>query len=442
MAYIKFYLSRKKSGTLKSIYCEVLMNQTIHRRMKTRLHAPVDKWSDKEQRCVIPKLRLATPEQREQALELTAVNAKLEQMRKDIEELLFDGFDEYRLLYIVTGRKPAEQASSFPEGLALYGQESKLSDGRKAHYAVVSRLAQRFSEYHAQVFTPSCMTLSDIMAFEDFVVNEHAYQDTEQYQVRVKSVQERPVTRRGRNRTVTIMKMVRAYFNQLQRLGKLKDNPFNRYNMPSETYGTPFYLTTDELRRVAEYPSRWPIQRDIFIFQCCVGCRISDMQGFTQRNLYTDPSGITWLSYIPQKTCAEKANVARVPLNDTALSIIARYQGEKEESLLPCISQPKYNDNIKRILEEAGIVRMVAVRNPKTGKSEQRRICDVASSHMARRCFCGGLYNSGVDTRVICTMSGHSDGSRSFRRYSTPTDTQLIQAIMNQATDFSAGRLP
>ena len=79
----------------------------------------------------------------------------------------------------------------------------------------------------------------------------------------------------------------------------------------------------------------------------------------------------------------------------------------------------KLNPGVK-----AGIERMVTVRNPVTGKNEQKCIADVASSHLARRTFVGNLYkqvkdpNKQVkDPNLVGKLSGHKEGSRAFARY-------------------------
>ena len=46
-----------------------------------------------------------------------------------------------------------------------------------------------------------------------------------------------------------------------------------------------------------------------------------------------------------------------------------------------------------------------------------RPICDIASSHLARRCFVGNLYKKVKDPNLIGKLSGHKEGSRAFSRY-------------------------
>lgn len=77
-------------------------------------------------------------------------------------------------------------------------------------------------------------------------------------------------------------------------------------------------------------------------------------------------------------------------------------------------------------MQRCGITRVVTVINPTTGEEEQRRLCDIASSHMARRTFCGILYKNLKDPEIIGSMSGHAAGSRAFARY-RDIDTETKQ---------------
>ena len=49
------------------------------------------------------------------------------------------------------------------------------------------------------------------------------------------------------------------------------------------------YITAEELRQIADFDfssrSALAVQRDIFVFQCCVGCRIGDLYRMTWSNV-------------------------------------------------------------------------------------------------------------------------------------------------------------
>ena len=55
--------------------------------------------------------------------------------------------------------------------------------------------------------------------------------------------------------------------------------------------------------------------------------------------------------------------------------------------------------------------------NPTNGEEEKNPINEIASSHFARRTFCGILYKEAKDPNAIDLMSGHAEGSKAFARY-------------------------
>ena len=103
------------------------------------------------------------------------------------------------------------------------------------------------------------------------------------------------------------------------------------------------------------------VQRDIFVFQCLIGCRVGDLYKLTKANVIN--GGV---EYIPRKT----------------------------------------KDG-----------RPVVVYNPTTSEQEIRPLNEVASSHLARRCFVGNLYKQVKDPNLVGALSGHKEGSRAFARY-------------------------
>ena len=56
-------------------------------------------------------------------------------------------------------------------------------------------------------------------------------------------------------------------------------------------------------------------------------------------------------------------------------------------------------------------------------------LCDVASSHIARRTLAGNLYNKVKDPKLIGKITGHSENSRAFNRYRDISDELLQETI-------------
>ena len=107
----------------------------------------------------------------------------------------------------------------------------------------------------------------------------------------------------------------------------------------------------------------------------------------------------------------------RVPLNSIAKEILERYKDQPFDELFPLISQQKYNVAIKKMFLAAGLTRPVVVYNPTTSEQEIRPLNEVASSHLARRCFVGNLYKQVKDPNLVGALSDHKEGSRTFARY-------------------------
>ena len=301
------------------------------------------------------------------------------------------------------------------------------------------------------------ITKKDIEDFENYLRNEKTLSEKypkqfesilEQYPVEINVVHTfTKLQNRGENTIVKLKKKFKAFMQWLYETERTSNRPFDGIKIGTEKYGVPFYLTKEERNLLAEadIPALWEglddeekklcskfplktleVQRDIFVFQCLVGCRVGDLCTLTSKNI-TD--GI--LEYVPSKTSDEDAPVKpRIPLNPCALKLVAKYNGvDKDGRLFPFISPQKYNDAIKAILMICGITRIVPVRNSTTGETEMKRICDVASSHMARRTFVGAAYKAVRDPNIVGKMSGHVEGSRAFNRYRQIDDDILKQTI-------------
>ena len=143
-----------------------------------------------------------------------------------------------------------------------------------------------------------------------------------------------------------------------------------------------------------------PVYRDIFMFQCLIGCRVSDLNKLTKANIVDG-----CVEYIPQKTKLEHAGTVRVPLNQKALDILERYK-ELEDALLPRFSHFGYNKKIKEILKYVGIDRMVRVLDPKTREDVARPLYEVATTHTARKTFIGNPLQTGQRPEPDCLHVG------------------------------------
>lgn len=326
-------------------------------------------------------------------------------------------------------------------------QERTLSKGRLKHIKVTLRIMQRYQAWKRLTDTPDfSMNVhsfgSKILAdVTDYIYKEKQLSEEypelfatilEQYPAERGDKHKNPTLReRGDNRVVGILKILRAFHNWLNKRGKTTAQPFLNFEMPKERYADPYYLTLEERKKIETHDfSATPelgVQRDIFIFHCLVGCRVGDLVRLTPANVQD-----RGLYYVPTKTIHTSAQTVKVPLVDTACALLKKYEGvDTKGRLFPFLCPDKYNDYIKKIVRACGIDRKVTVFNSVTGEEEHRPICDLASSHMARRTFVGTLYQVAQDPELIGSMSGHSKGSRAFARY-RKIDNETKKKVLDQ----------
>lgn len=313
---------------------------------------------------------------------------------------------------------------TFFELFDRYYEQHQGTKRRKDHVLVVERALRRFELYSGVTLDVDAFSADHLRMFRDFMRDEYKICKRAQYKHIYKEVECRTPVPRGTNYILNVLKVVRAFFTWATMNGYTDNDPFRRFSLAKEVgsarFGTPYYLTLEERDRLYEYSfdtEALNVQRDVFVFQCCVGCRVSDLYRLTRANIITDEDGSRYLSYIPRKTKEESDNVCEVPLNEIACEILDRYADYDGNGLFPFVSEIYYNSVIKKLLRLAGVDRVVTTLNSLTRLEEQHELWEVASSHMARRTFVGNLYKICPDPNIIGSMSGHTDGSRAFARY-------------------------
>jgi len=329
---------------------------------------------------------------------------------------------------------------SFFDAFDEFLQKRKLSDVREKNFMVLKRALQRYelfvsaNENRDFKLELNNITSEIIEDFESFLRNEHTLYDEykEIYDkfpaiINANRKASKPQPR-GMNTINALFNKLRAFFNWCLDTEKTTNRPFKNYEGTPDLYGTPIYITIDERNQIynTDLSSRpsLAVQRDIFVFQCLVGCRVSDLYKFTKRNIIKGA-----IEYIPRKTKDGHPLTVRVPLNSIAKEILTKYKDYDSEALLPYISEQKYNDAIKDIFRLSEITRTVTVLNPTTREEEKRPINEIASSHLARRCFVGNLYKQVKDPNLVGALSGHKEGSRAFARY-REIDDEMKQELV------------
>ncbi len=317
----------------------------------------------------------------------------------------------------------------FFEIFEKYLDVQKFSEVRKKGFGVLIRTLKRYELYKRKKLNINTINSDDIRGFESFLKNEHTFFTNKEdgtpickpeYVHIYQSTPTKTTPRaRGRNTIATELNRFKAFILWSIKIGEYtNNNPFAKFKIQQEIYGTPYYITIEERNQIYNFDlsnnKNLEIQRDIFVFQCLLGCRVSDLYKLTADNIINNI-----VEYIQSKTKEGDSRTIRVPLNKNGIDIVAKYAKtpDKRSTLFPFISSQKYNVAIKNIFTIVGITRNVTILSPITGESIQKAINEVASSHLARRTFIGNLYKKVKDPNLVGALSGHKDGSKSFARY-------------------------
>ncbi|GHV64551.1 hypothetical protein FACS1894199_03080 [Bacteroidia bacterium] len=436
---------------------EILIRFThgrINQRAKTNIFVPPICWNKVTQQINIPNTRRMNDDQKEFHGYLISQNEKLNAL-KTVVQKAFCGADKNAIpsnwlkLTIATYLFPDKYAinhdtihpiSPFFEIFDEFLEKHKISLTRKRNFFVLKRALQRYELFVAAheccnfKLELNSITIDTIIDFEQFLRNEHKLCDEfkwiyDQFPAAVlprgKILKPQP---RGTNTINTLFAKLQAFFNWCLNNEKTLNRPFKNYVRMPDLYGTPYYISKEERNQIYETDlsacPRLAIQRDIFVFQCLVGCRIGDFYKMTRQNVI---DGV--IEYIPRKTRDGHPITIRVPLIDLAKELVAKYEMNGCKMLFPFVCRQRYNNAIKKIFKRCGITRNVTIIDSLTRESIIRPLNEIASSHIARRSFVGIMYKQVKDQNLVGALSGHIEGSKAFSRYREIDEDMKIELV-------------
>ncbi len=296
------------------------------------------------------------------------------------------------------------------------------------------RKVERYQQFHREVLGEESFTLfverltmDDMLDFRNFISDEHILRDEHPV-----FYSRYPRQRKGQgglsNTTIiNIMNQYCMFLHWCSKEGYTDNNLHAQYGSKVAVHGDPFFLTMEEVGVLYNADlsgtPRLESTRDVFVFQCYVGCRLDDLIRLTRESVSDG-----FLEYVPHKTMRHEARTVRVPLHDKAMAILEKYSGQGSK-LLPFKQKGVYNKEIKELLRHCGIDRSVTILDTHGLVTVQKPICEVATSHTARKTFIGNLYKRVPDPNLIASMSGHVEGSRAFKRYRTIDEEMKRQLV-------------
>lgn len=389
-------------------------------RAKTHIYVPVNAWNSTDERLIIP--RRVTPD----VVELRERQRLLDELTNTVYAAWWRDRFEATAGWLQSVIDDFNNIPKQEERTSMYirmadlimecAQSKDLAPSSIDQYRV---LAAAFERYETTTHPLYADTFSekDIDGFVHFLSEE--------------KINGRNIVR-SRNTITVKLKKLSAVCHYAVSRGYMTDSPLGngRYKIQAEVYGDPVYLTIAERNSLYEFqglPDALAVQRDIFVFQCHIGCRVSDLIELTSDNITKDG----FVQYIQHKLRKSKPVVVRVPLSDTALEIIERYRDLGRKQLLPFAHTNSYNKAIHEMMRLAGLNRIVMIQDPMTLQTVPRPLYEVASSHIARRTFMANVFKATKSERITSAFTGHANGSRAFCRYTSVDDDMKLEVLQS-----------
>ena len=309
--------------------------------------------------------------------------------------------------------------------------EEALRDGVivQGRYTVLkgkARKLQRFLAIKGLSRISACEFTSDLLLeYRQFIYNEYLY--VSQFPSLYPKGEGRHAPRRRCKNTTVVhdLKALQAFFRELEDTGEIRRSPFKKISFEKRRsimhvmYDAPIFLKVEELKLLMKtaVPSELQQAKDIFVLNCALGCRISDLKRLTMDKVAVSEDGIPYIHYIPSKTTRTQTTNQEIqtPLIRPALDIIRRtrltFNGHN-----PKYEKQVYNKDLRRLLEYCGIDRPVCLFDSERGDNVYRPLYEVASSKLARKTHVDML----TKVQINYYAAGlHREGSGAVFRYTS-----------------------
>lgn len=205
---------------------------------------------------------------------------------------------------------------------------------------------------------------------------------------------------------------------QLRKL-KIKENPTNITYLSKEEIEL---IQKVELKREALLNAR-----DWLLISCETAQRVSDFLGYKKEDIryQKNNSGkeIPFLEIVQKKT----KTAISIPLSSKVISILSKRNGNFPRR----ISDQKYNEHIKEIAKEAGLIHLVS-GSKQNNSLKRKEIAEfpkwqLVTSHIGRRSYATNNFGK-IPTRLIMTMTGHKT-EREFLKYIGKSETSMAMQL-------------
>ena len=318
---------------------------------------------------------------------------------KEIEHRAIILLKQY--IYKDTMKKKTEKPATFIMKQII--EEKDIVDSSKSQYRSNINKFKRFLYEHSIPDTWESMNLDTFTKYQQFLIEEGKKDKDGKKASTIKNIIGGtlfPILRKASKRLDIPFKWDESNLESFE-LTKDKSNKELARNKEVA-------LTEEQIKRLYEYrPTGTEKQikkkmeiRDLFVLQCLVGQRVSDMQKLFNGDNERDEENGT-ISIVQQKTGAK----AIIPLVPMAEEIINKYTGKEIKYYKE--RRSALNGELRAIAQEAGLNE--AITYEENGTKYTKPLYELLHTHSARHTFSTIMCRRGVPREDIIIATGHEN---------------------------------
>lgn len=218
------------------------------------------------------------------------------------------------------------------------------------------------------------------------------------------------------------IKYIKLAMNEAREKGLHKTNTHNSKAFVKPSYESDtIYLNIDTIKQLQTHVFKeneevYENARDLFLVGCWTGLRFSDFSTLSAKDIN---DGVIRVKM--QKTLGRVA----IPLHPMLGDIIDKYNGFPRT-----ISNQKLNQYIKIAARKAGLTQVINVKKNIAGQDKfvKMELCDLITTHTARRSFATNMFKKGIPTLLIMAITGHKTEA-AFLKYIRVSNEEKAQMM-------------
>ena len=425
----KFNLRKPKSEKPTNVYFVArVRNKQI--KLSTGVRVYPNQWNVKKQEAYI-SCRLTELDNENN----TIVNEKISKLKlyfSEYKQYLCDHPEEIerraiillkQYIYKDTMKKKTEKPATFIMKQII--EEKDIVDSSKSQYRSNINKFKRFLYEHSIPDTWESMNLDTFTKYQQFLIEEGKKDKDGKKASTIKNIIGGtlfPILRKASKRLDIPFKWDESNLESFE-LTKDKSNKELARNKEVA-------LTEEQIKRLYEYrPTGTEKQikkkmeiRDLFVLQCLVGQRVSDMQKLFNGDNERDEENGT-ISIVQQKTGAK----AIIPLVPMAEEIINKYTGKEIKYYKE--RRSALNGELRAIAQEAGLNE--AITYEENGTKYTKPLYELLHTHSARHTFSTIMCRRGVPREDIIIATGHEDTQMLDKIYAHLTAKDKSRKVTN-----------